>query len=613
MGNADISHEVIQSKIESMKNMYSSLRKKPDSYVFSALTIKSVFYKNPSLDFTENDIEECVVDGQYDGGVDVLLSDPSSETSDLVIGQAKYYSTITADDMKDAILKMALFFKDMEKGRYEQVNEKVQQRFLTLYSDVGEESKIRFILFTSAPRNRIRDDSLKKCFNEQFHGDDRYELVVLFGKDIEEEIKEAESRRPNVESGKITIDKANNYLEYQDESAVVVNVSAFSIKQLYAQYSISLLARNLRYHVKGDVDKEINTTINTEPELFWMKNNGITIICDDFLISGREVKLTNFSIVNGGQTTHMLHKSNKINEDSDLYLVCKIIKTVGDTEDDKNQYSLEIAKATNTQKPIKPVDLKANAPEQIRFAQNMRDVGVFYTTKRGEKIPSAYSQPYSHTDLPSVGKLCLAALFQAPCMSRNKPSQIYQSKIYDGIFGGNQISVAKMCRELLYIDYYFRNAFIKRFDSENENHPNKAILLQFSHNARTLCIAFVSLASMYYQKKVQNEGLQVIFAASRNESKDTMDSVLSSFGQDKVVDWILPKNLFADKDKYDEVLYQLFCSIIEVGVTSYEIAANYESDLNATNFLKKDKNYYGILKANWNNLERMILSVFGSI
>ena len=131
----------------------------------------------------------------------------------------------------------------------------------------------------------------------------------------------------------------------------------------------NLLSRNLRYHIAGrDIDKAIAATINNDPDSFWLKNNGITIICDDFDIDGKEVRLRNFSIVNGGQTTYMLHKSPSINSDHDLYLPCKIIRIVGDTEDEKSSFSLSIAKATNSQKAIKPVDLKANSPEQVRFA-----------------------------------------------------------------------------------------------------------------------------------------------------------------------------------------------------------------------------------------------------
>lgn len=169
------------------------------------------------------------------------------------------------------------------------------------------------------------------------------------------------------------------------------------------QHNIQLLARNLRYHIAGrDIDREIDETICNNPESFWYKNNGITIVCSDFSIDGREVKLRDFSIINGGQTTYMIHKSRSIDEHNDFYLPCKIIKTEGDTEDEKNAFSLSIAKATNTQKPIKPVDLKANSPEQVRFAQSMREVGIFYQTKRGETVPRAFSEAYLNSSLVEI-------------------------------------------------------------------------------------------------------------------------------------------------------------------------------------------------------------------
>ena len=176
--------------------------------------------------------------------------------------------------------------------------------------------------------------------------------------------------------------KKRNWLCYGDK-AVIVNASAFSIKTLYAQHNIQLLSKNLRYHIAGrEIDQGINETIRTAPESFWMKNNGITIICDDFEPDGREVRLRNFSIINGGQTTYMLHKNPNINQEEDLYLPCKIIRNDGETEDERNNFSLAIAKAANTQKPIKAVDLKANAPEQMRFSRVMREEGIFFLPEK---------------------------------------------------------------------------------------------------------------------------------------------------------------------------------------------------------------------------------------
>lgn len=610
--NSD-SYDIITSKINALKDAYQSLRDKRDEYVFSALAVKANYYKNPALILNESDFDDFIVDGQYDGGVDILLSDPSSEASDLVIGQSKFYQSISKEDVFNALTKMASFYKDMCAGHYELVNEKVQSRFLTLSAEVGDESKIHFVLYTSAPKNNIRTDTLINKFKDLFVDTDTSNFVVniLFGPDIVSEIKESESRRPTVESGKIKIDERNNYLEY-GENAAIVNASAFSIKALYAQHSTNLLARNLRYHVSGrEIDKGIKQTIEENPESFWLKNNGITIICDEFDITGKEVKLKNFSIVNGGQTTYMIHKSNCVTEANDFFVPCKIIEITGENEDEKNKFSLEIAKATNSQKAIKKIDLKANAPEQVRFSQAMREVGVFYQTKRGEVVPSRYKLAYLNTDLAEIGKLCLSAIFQMPGTSRNKPSALYDDQYYDIVFNGNQAQIAKLSTELLYIDNYFRTTFQKQFDSENKNLPNAQERIAFAHNARTICTAFVALASRYWQGNIENDLLQTIFVASRRES--ATPQLYDSLKELGDIKHFIPDSVFANKTKYDEVLYQLFTMIINAGITFFSMASRFEEGLIVSNFLKKDKNYYGILESNWSNMERGILEIFDAL
>lgn len=316
--SASTAYEKIQSKIRAMKNTYPSLRSKRDDYVFSALCVKSHLFKNPALIFYENEIDEMIVDGQYDGGVDVLLTDPNSEGDDMVIAQSKYCKDISAEDVLNAMTKMASFYKDMSRGHYEQVNSKVQRRFLTLNAELSDESKIHFVFYTGAPQSGINRSRIERKFREQFADSSRFTVSFFFGKDIEEEIDASESRHPSVEQGKIKIDSADNYLLYGDNAAIV-NVSVYSIKTLYAQHNIQLLAKNLRYHIAGrDIDRGIEETIRDDPESFWLKNNGITIVCSAFEIDGREVKLRNFSIINGGQTTYMLHRSHHIDEMHDL-------------------------------------------------------------------------------------------------------------------------------------------------------------------------------------------------------------------------------------------------------------------------------------------------------
>jgi hypothetical protein len=273
---------------------------------------------------------------------------------------------------------------------------------------------------------------------------------------------------------------------------------------------------------------------------------------------------------------------------------------------------LEIAKATNSQKAIKPADLKANSPEQVRFSQSMRAAGVFYQTKRGEAVPPQYKLAYLNSDLSEIGKLCLSGIFQLPGTSRNKPSTLYNPQYYDIIFNSNQMQVAKLCKELLYIDYYFRNAFLKRFDAEHKNLPGVADKISFAHNARTICLSFVTLASRYHQGALENSVLQDIFNASRSDnfSSQIYDGLKDLSGWNN----ILPANIFEDKNKYDEVLYKLFMLIINAGSSYYSMAMELVEGLNATNYLKKDKNYYIILKSQWaSNLQAGVKQIFESL
>ena len=141
----------------------------------------------------------------------------------------------------------------------------------------------------------------------------------------------------------------------------------------------------------------------------------------------------------------------------------------------------------------------------------MRDVGIFYQTKRGEDIPIAYKSRELHSDIAEIGKLCLSGVFQMSCLSRNKPSTIYFPEYYDYIFNGNQQQIAKRYKELLYIDCYFRTTFIRSYVKDITDTPNSEIKVQFANNARTVCTAYVMFASRYYQKNLNFLELNKLF------------------------------------------------------------------------------------------------------
>lgn len=607
-------YDFILSKIQDFKTIYPGLRNMKDDYVFSALAIKSNLYKNPALKLSEENLVEMIVDGPKDGGVDALLIDPNSDANDLVLVQSKLYQSISYEEIINAIDKLIEFYKGMKEGHYEEAQNKVSKRFSMLDSEGSEESKTVFTIYTSAPKGNARIEKIQKYFYDHLNNDqDKFEIRLYYSDELCSEIREAESLRADVEAGTIIFDKPHNHLFYDDENAVIVNASAFCIKELYNKEQLNLLSRNLRYHIKGGkIDSAIKASIAKDPEDFWYKNNGLTIICDDFRVDGREVKLKNFSIVNGGQTTYNLYTSKDLSKSNDFYIPCKIIKSKGITKEERDRFSLEIAKATNSQKAIKPIDLKANSPEQVSFSKEMRLLGIFYQTKRGEEVPERFEEDYLNTDLADTGKLCLAGIFQMPATSRNKPSMLYNDKYYGPIFNDNQKKIANLAKELLYFDYYFKKHFSKRIEARYKDNDNSADLIPFANVSRTICIAFTAFASRYYQKNISSDDMRVFFAnIGEGSAYDT--HLYPIFKNLDGFDHFFPGYIFENKTKLDEILDKLFDAVILAGSSSYVQAKIYNTTLDASNYLKKDINYYNFLKVEWsrpNGLSTIVNDIF---
>ena len=137
-------YDFIKERIDVLKRNYAFLRDKKDDFAFSALCVKSDYYKNPALDFNDQIIEDMMVDGPNDGGVDAIFTDPNSDTSNLVLVQSKYYDKISYDDIVNAITKLVVFYNEMNKGSYNNYREKVVSRFSQLNAEVGDESKVIF-------------------------------------------------------------------------------------------------------------------------------------------------------------------------------------------------------------------------------------------------------------------------------------------------------------------------------------------------------------------------------------------------------------------------------------------------------------------------------------
>ena len=98
-----------------------------------------------------------------------------------------------------------------------------------------------------------------------------------------------------------------------------------------------------------------------------------------------------------------------------------------------------------------------------------------------------------------------------PCVSRNNKTSLYQSRYYNYIFIEKQSQVAKICKELLYINHYFDKIFKPNFKRDNKNVEDSETRLRFISNARTICIAFCALAARYNQGNITEQDIKTIY------------------------------------------------------------------------------------------------------
>ena len=584
-----MSQDFFEYHIETMKEKYPTFRKYQNYHIFTLLCIKYFFYSESGISFDQDVIEEFLTDGANDGGIDAIFNDPTSEGNDLIIIQSKFYenTALGTDNVAGELYKINETLKKLQSNKISEFNDKLVTAYRNATSQMEDNANIRIVFFTSyQPKNKRERNKLDKSMRDYFG---KYDLEMNFRSDIEAQIELCDNGKLCVDYDKIAIDDKNNYLKYED--SIIVNISAISLQELQNRRRNGLLGMNLRYYVRQKaVDTGIEQTIHKEPENFWYKNNGILIICDDYEIDGKEIKLWNFSIVNGGQTTNRI---GKLDIEKDFFLQCKVVKSKGNTTQMKDKFALEIAEATNSQKPVKKADLKANTPEQIRLKERLNRYQVYYITKKGDKAPKQYSEPYQTATLEQVGKLGLAAVLQMPGSARSNSQRMYNDEYYYSIFG--QDVKEGVIADLLKMSYYY-DKFVKVY-IKDKGYDEKTVLPMMK-NGRTFQYACVTFLC-----KINYGVFTYDTIAGMLNNVDDLKIAIRNMGN-------IEKLISVKLQNEEEIFMEIF-SVIGDEVLGYCFdSALYKAEeeqrtLAPSDYLKSDINYYkDVIKRLWNRYKQ---------
>lgn len=179
-------------------------------------------------------------------------------------------------------------------------------------------------------------------------------------------------------------------------SVYVAIVPGIFLADLYQDYRDKLLERNVRAYLqkKSNVNKGVIETIQYQPDMFLAYNNGITVTASavettEESESTNQVlirKISDFQIVNGGQTTVSLFTSkNDRTFESDfskVFIQMKLVVVSSGAEMD--ELVPNISKYSNSQNKIQAADFASNDPYHRELETISRSL---WTPAKGGKKP----------------------------------------------------------------------------------------------------------------------------------------------------------------------------------------------------------------------------------
>lgn len=557
--------EIIKSEIAQIREQVKGIT---DDRAFIHL-ILTIFYK-------QNTSDHIITDGKEDGGVDFIYY--NDEENKLILGQSKYTNTLDFNGIRAEYEKMYSTYQNFKRGNTGAYNADVKRELQNGIDQLPDDNSgsIEFCLFTTA--NNVDEEKTLDNIASRMP-DFPIDCVKVFNLEaIENAIEAYQESVETVEHDKIKIDKARNFLEYESDSlkGLMCNVLSSSIVTLYNKYQNSgLFDLNIRRFVPNKlVDKEIEKTLKENRDNFWFLNNGIIIACEDYDTDGNTIHLYGFSIVNGGQTTHLIGKY-KGEVTTDFRIPCKIVAVKNKKQAPK--YFNDIAQASNSQKPIFPRDLRSNSKEMVALAKWLSNEKIYLEIKRGTKKPQQGKFKYSIKN-DELGQLLLSFVYQKPGTSRSgKRTMFDNSDIYKKLFCQNyQKTIEKKQFLLDLIELHDR---YKQLDT--------------AYKAKNDPSYFLEIA----ESEILKNGKQTIFAI--------MGLCYRLANGDVTTKQVLENQYYAEsfpfeyssiishykKDDFDDKLKTIVRTIIKIVTDIYRQSFRAEKVSSVSNFMKTDARY----------------------
>jgi AIPR protein len=448
-----------------------------------------------------DDIENSIVDGSKDGGIDfflILADDTIVEDSDqlddlqlsnsnvvrIFIGQSKNTDSFKESIIDKIYISIALIFdleiqdEELNISFNDNLTEKIMLFRKIWRKSITKGAKIQIEYFYSCKSNEKHesDTFLTKCnLIKSFTSEKVQNCEVCYNSYSAKELLELYRKRPETELElkfkeiPVSVNYSNNSIGYIG----VVKVPDYFNFIVSEDHAIreTIFEENIR-HFQGDVDvnKTIKDSLQNDLERdFWWLNNGITIICSNVGQIGKSLVLSNVQIVNGLQTSFTVAKFYSLKDNDDRSLLIKIIVSTDKKTIDK------IIAATNRQTPVNPVLLRATDDIQRKLEMFFEQKGYFYD--RRKNYYKNQGKPSSKIfGIQSTAQIIHSMMNYKPSEARAKPTTLIKT----------QESYSKIFREDIefnvYLEYCLISKKVLEYIKAIDNKDSRSIAKAFSHH-----------------------------------------------------------------------------------------------------------------------------------
>ena len=450
---AESIHELLQEiydKFRGLPNTNSIVRNSQPNDAYTVAILKLLYSHDMNIDIEPSNIDQICqyIVAPKDGGIDLFIERESGDEYYYDIIQAKY-SELDENTIKTCFLEMKDAVKKYLKDAKSVAPNLQKVMGATSFCNSYKKNVTYYVVHKGTTKySRQWDDKDIVVTNSDLE-------VILYSMNHPD--VQGKEKVPYEELGS---DAYNNFMFYepfatsQDDSlkgkdrALLCSIRGYDLACLCEKYNSTskgrniLFGENLRESLadKSKTYADMAKTIDTEPERFWHYNNGITIIAEKIDLvhnpdTGAEsIQLTNFSIINGAQTTSSLFaylKEARLSYDQDkvdclgrVYVLARLMEV---THDDK--FGDNIAIYNNSQNAITSRDMVSRNEEQRKLQNKYFSGGkpnIFIHIKRGVGKPShPMIEKHQEVTNEELAQLAFAAFMQEPFSAKNKKSSLF--------------------------------------------------------------------------------------------------------------------------------------------------------------------------------------------